>query len=120
MLLALKIFAWTLRNTSQKLTSVPSNSMLVLRASFSKQALKMSILKTMSLPILLRMIPLLEITLNKGHLKYHLCNFLFFYFIIYFFMRSVVLDHLDLPKYISLIYNLLGQASNNCLVGCIL
>jgi len=35
-------------------------------------------------------------------------------------MRSVVLDHLDLPKYISLIYNLLGQASNNCLVGCIL
>ena len=68
-----------LRNASQKLTSVPSSSILVLRAPFSKQALKMSILKTMPLPTLLKMIPPLEITLSKGRLKY-LCNKRFFFF----------------------------------------
>ena len=103
-LLALKIFVWVLRNASQKLTSVPSSLILVLRAPFSKQALKMSILKTMPLPTLLKMIPPLEITLSEGRLKY-LCNKRFF-----FFFRSIVLDHLNLSKYISLVFNTLGRA----------
>ena len=94
-----------LRNASQKLTLVPSSSILVLRAPFSKQALKMSTLKMMPLPSLLKMIPPLEITLNEGRLKYH-CNKRFFFF----FWWSIVLDHLNLSKYISLIFNPLGRA----------
>ena len=40
--------------------------------------------------------------------------FLFFYFL---YMRSIVLDHLNLSKYISLVYNLCEELSNNCLLG---
>ena len=99
-LLALKTSVWTLKNASLKLTSAPSSSILVLQALFFRRALKMSTSRMMLLPNLLRTSLILEITLlSKRQLKYYLV-IVFFFFFKYLSMRSVVLDHLNLSKYI--------------------
>ena len=99
-LLALKTSVWTLKNASLKLTLAPSNSILVLQALFFKRALKMSTSRTILLPNLLRTTLIVEITLlNKRQLKYYLVIGFFFFFN-NLSMRSVVLDHLNLSKYI--------------------
>ena len=86
-LLALKTFEWTLRNASLKLTSAPSSSTLVLQALSFRRVLKMSTLRMMPLPSLLRTSPILEITLNERRLKYYLVIFpSFFFFSLYIYI----------------------------------
>ena len=66
----------------------------------------MSTLRTMPLPSLLRTSLILDITLSERRLKYYLVIFLYIYIYIYIYLdiRSVVLDHLNLSKYIWLVH----------------
>ena len=68
----------------------------------------MSTLRTMPLPSLLRTSLILDITLSERRLKYYLVIFLYIYIYIYIYIyldiRSVVLDHLNLSKYIWLVH----------------
>ena len=64
----------------------------------------MSTLRTMPLPSLLRTSLILDITLSERRLKYYLVIFLYIYIYIYLDIRSVVLDHLNLSKYIWLVH----------------
>ena len=67
----------------------------------------------LSLP---RTILTLEITpYSEKRLKNYLVIFLFFFS--FLCMRSIVLDHLNLSKYICLVYNLCDELSNCCLLG---
>ena len=64
----------------------------------------MSTLRTVPLPSLLRTSLILDITLSERRLKYYLVIFLYIYIYIYLDIRSVVLDHLNLSKYIWLVH----------------
>ena len=64
----------------------------------------MSTLRTVPLPSLLRTSLILDITLSERRLKYYLVIFLYIYIYIFLDIRSVVLDHLNLSKYIWLVH----------------